>query len=62
MTFEGAKMAAEEVNRSGGVNGVPIELIPIDTREESAASTMIAPSRTKRVSLPLFSASMNRLR
>jgi branched-chain amino acid transport system substrate-binding protein len=38
MTFEGAKMAADEVNWSGGVNGVPVELIPIDTREESVAT------------------------
>ncbi|MBI5468528.1 MAG: ABC transporter substrate-binding protein [Deltaproteobacteria bacterium] len=38
MTFEGAKMAAEEINGSGGVNGVPIELIPIDTREDSSAT------------------------
>lgn len=38
MTFEGAKMAADEVNRAGGLNGRLIELIPIDTRGDGAAT------------------------
>lgn len=38
MTFEGAKMAAEEFNGAGGVGGRPIEIIPVDNKGEAGAT------------------------
>ncbi len=38
MTFEGVKMAADEFNKAGGINGAPLELVPIDTRGDAAAT------------------------
>ncbi|HXI10301.1 MAG TPA: ABC transporter substrate-binding protein, partial [Thermodesulfobacteriota bacterium] len=38
MTFEGVKMAADEFNKAGGINGAPLELIPIDTRGDASAT------------------------
>jgi branched-chain amino acid transport system substrate-binding protein len=53
--FDGARLAVQLVNADGGVNGQPIELVPIDTPAADAAPGAIAQLHDKGVRLVLGS-------